>query len=158
MQMISYQQIQKLHILLKQKSLIEHKAQIIHSVTYGRTTSSKELTMQEARYIIQQLSDDEDLSRMKSKVFALAYEAGIIYGYTAEDKKMNAAKIDSFLLDRGTIKKKINDQSKAELIKTVNQFELIVKHKELAIAAKITDSMLNELNIAGSRKSRSKSL
>ena len=158
MQMISYQQIQKLHILLKQKSLIEHKAQIINSVTYGRTTSSKELTMQEARYIIQQLSDDEDLSRMKGKVFALAYEAGIIYGYTAEDKKMNAAKIDSFLLERGTVKKKINDQSKAELVKTVNQFEQIAKHKEVAIAAKITDSLLKELNIKSTDKRRIKSI
>ena len=84
---------------------------------------------------------------MRRKVFALAYEAGFIWGESQEDKKMNSIKLNQFLLRAGTVKKEIGKMDKKELIKTVNQFHQIVVHKEESLAAIQTNSLLNELQI-----------
>lgn len=158
MKMITNQQLKKIHVMLNQLSLMEHKATIVSSITYGRTTSSKEMNIHEAKHLIEQLSTSDADCRMRRKIFALAYEAGIIYGETLEDKKMNSIKLDKFLKERGTVKKELNQLSHEELIKTVNQFMQIVKHKELSQANKATASLLTELNIQSSFKSRSKAV
>lgn len=144
--------------MLNQLSLLEHKATIVSSITYGRTTSSKEMNIHEAKHLIEQLSSSDADCRMRRKIFSLAYEAGIIYGETLEDKKMNSIKLDNFLLERGTVKKKLNELSHDELIKTVNQFNQIIKHKEQTKANKVTASLLSELNIQSSFKRRIKAI
>lgn len=158
MKMITSQQLKKIHVMLNQLSLLEHKATIVSSITYGRTTSSKEMNIHEAKHLIEQLSSSDADCRMRRKIFALAYEAGIIYVDTLEDKKMNSIKLDNFLLERGTIKKKLNELNHDELIKTVNQFIQIVKHKEQTQANKATALLLSELNIQSSFKRRIKAI
>ncbi len=147
MEMITKPQLQKLHVLLTQLGLIEQKAKIVSITTYGRTESSKELTIQEGRYLIGQLADNDRDIKMRKKLFALAYEAGIIYGNSAEDKKMNTAKLNKFLKERGTVRKELKDLTHEEMIKTVSQFQQIVKHTHQTTANKATKALLDQLNI-----------
>ncbi len=155
MKRITTDQLKKLHVLLNQLGLIADKKQIVQHYSKGRTDSSKELTIAEAGALISALAGNDGDDRMRRKVFALAYEAGIIYGDTPEDKKMNAIKLNQFLLKSGTVKKELNSLTYNDLVRTVSQFTQIVKHKGESTAAKQTTSLLNELNINSSFKHRS---
>ncbi|HCW06118.1 MAG TPA: hypothetical protein DGG95_01990 [Cytophagales bacterium] len=126
---------------------MEQKKELIYEVSSHRTTSSRELTYSEVHKLIDYCEDISGTDRMRRKVFALAYAAGIIYGHTDEDKKMNNAKLNKFLLERGAVKKELNHMSKEELNKTVNQFAAIVKHNEEAQHNKEVKTLLNNLNI-----------
>lgn len=144
---ITKAQLTKIHVLLNQLGLKEQKASIINDLTKGRTESSKEITLYEARDLIEYLSSNDKDDRMRRKVFALAYEIGISWGETAEDKKMNAVKIDKFLQEKGSVKKPLYKMNHKELIQTINQFEQIKKHNDYSKAGKATKSLLNELKI-----------
>ena len=150
MKKVTNAQLQKIHVLLRQLNLVEQKESFVFQFSNGRSFSSRDLTMDEATLFIQHLSKFDSLDRMRKKVFALAYEAGIIWGDT-DDKKMNAAKLSKFLKERGTVRKELNSMTKDELVKVVTQFELIVKHQassqENKAASKLTSELLAELNI-----------
>lgn len=146
-QPINKAQILKIHVLLSQMKLMEQKVDFIYQFSNGRVTSTKELTNQEATDLIKHLSKYDPCDKMRKKVFALAYEAGIIWGETLEDKKMNAAKLNMFLRDRGTVKKDLSKIKSEELIKVVSQFQQIIKHNEFTMAGKATKNMLAELSI-----------
>ena len=160
MENISKEQLKKLHVLLNKLALARQKEAMVFEVSKGRTTSSKELTKAEATILISFLSkqditfNDSDY-RMKRKVYALAREAGIIYGYSDEDNKMNTAKLNSFLKEKGAVRKELNQMSHKELIRTVNQFMLIVQHKKESTARSETNKLLNELNIGSMLPKRS---
>ncbi|MEO6456542.1 MAG: hypothetical protein ABIN97_20870 [Ginsengibacter sp.] len=147
MKPVTKAQLSKIHVLLHQLNLIEDKANIVNQFTNGRATSSKEMTLDEAKELIRHLSTHNPNERMRKKVFALAYVAGIIWGDTPEDKKMNGIKLDQFLKARGAVKKEINRMTKNELVKVVTQFEQIVKNREQTKANKATRSLLEELSI-----------
>jgi hypothetical protein len=127
--------------------LMEEKPDFVYQFSNGRATSTKELTTQEATDLIKHLSKYDPCDKMRKKVFALAYEAGIIWGDTLEDKKMNAAKLNMFLRERGTIKKDLSKMKSEELVKVVSQFQQMIKHNEFAKAGKATKNMLAELSI-----------
>jgi hypothetical protein len=55
MQTATKPQIQKLHALLNNLGLIDQKADIVFNMTHGRTESSRELTIDEARRLIANL-------------------------------------------------------------------------------------------------------
>jgi hypothetical protein len=134
--------VSKLHISK------DDKETMVFGFSGGRATSSKNLFVSEATEMIKHLkSFDGPEQRMRKKVFALAYEAGIIYGETPEDKKMNAAKLNMFLLKSGTVKKELNKMTHTELVKVVTQFQQIVKHTGETKANKASRSLLEELNI-----------
>lgn len=147
MQKLSKPQLIKIHTLLNQTGLIDQKKDLVREYSNNRTDSSKELSIYEAKQLIQALSKYDPLDPMRRKVFALAYEAGLIWGDTIEDKKMNTIKMNSFLLHSGTIKKELGRMTKDELIKTVSQFHSIVKNKQSSEAKKQTNTLLKELNI-----------
>lgn len=147
MKLVTKEQLTKIHVLLNQLDIIKYKADIVADFSEGRTRSSKELTMEEARQMLLHFSKYDPCDRMRRKVFALAYEAGIIYGDTPLDKKLNGVKLDSFLKSRGTVKKSINSMNKKELIKTVNQFESMLKNMEKTDAGKSVASLKEQLNI-----------
>mgnify|MGYP003445171280 FL=1 len=153
---VTKSQLSKIHVLLSQMRLTDQKREMIHRFSSGRTESSKELTMQEASMLLQALSRHDPCDPMRRKVFALAYEAGIIWGDTPADKKMNSINLDRFLLHNGTVKKELRRMNHADLIKTVNQMQQIVKHTEERKAAKKTNSLLNELGIHSSFKAAAK--
>jgi hypothetical protein len=154
----TYQQLTKIHMLLTQLQLLDEKKNLVMQFTNRRATSSKDMTKAEAAALIGALSQDSQrdeynpCDRMRRKVFALAYEAGFIYGDTPEDKSMNSAKLNAWIMEKGTVKKTLNKMSKAELIKTINQFEQIVKHTAQTGANKETRSLLNELGITTTKK------
>ena len=151
MQTATVPQITKLHALLNNLGFIDQKAAIIYNLTEGRTTSSKALTIDEARRLISSLAEYDPNERLKSLIFSLAYQAGIIYGSTADDKKMNAAKLNLFLKERGVVKMELNKMHYADLVKVHRQFEAIVINTNKAKANKQADKavkyLLSEFNI-----------
>ena len=149
---ITTAQLSKIHVLLNQFGIMEDKADLVSQFTNGRETSSKKLTFNEAKSILQHLSRFDPCDKMRKKVFSLAYEAEIIYGDTQADKKINAAKLNMFLLHSGTVKKELNKMSKDELKKVVNQFYMIIKHKEESKVNKNTTEMLSGLGISTAKK------
>jgi hypothetical protein len=156
MKPITKPQLAKIHVLLNQLNLIGDKGNIVYQFTNGRTESTREMSQQEATALLKYLSVFDPCDKMRKKVFALAYDANIIYGDSPEDWKMNIAKINAFLKERGTVKKDINKMNKTELAAVVSQFEQIKKHNENTSAARITASMLTDLNIKSGYKPRSK--
>lgn len=151
----SKEQITKIHVLLSQQKIMDFKKEIVLNFSGGRTDSTKELTLQEARGLIQALSKEDPRTPMRNKIFALAYEAEIIWGDSLEDKKMNGIKLNQFLLERGAVKKDLSKMSYAELLKTVNQFQKIVQHQSESNAAKTTRNLLDELQIETAGKKHS---
>lgn len=156
-QQITAPQLKKLNFLISKLNLQEEKAALINSTSRNRTQSSKELTKAEAAFLIGKL--DEVLNQnnktnepMIRKIFALAYDAEIIYGNTIEDKKMNTAKLNLFIKERGTVKKELKQMNSSELLKTINQFKKIVKHHLESKAKKATDNLMKELSIESSFK------
>src|SRR5690349_11815232 len=108
MEKITKEQLQKLHVMLNQLGLMDEKSNMVYSVSNGRVTSSKELTKDEGRLMIEYLSKVDGSEKMRKKIFALAYQSKIIWGDTAEDKKMNAIKLNQFLNIKGAVKKDLN--------------------------------------------------
>lgn len=151
MKTITKPQISKIHVLLNQLGLMDSKVEIISNFSNGRTTSTKGLYFDEAKRLIISLADYSPKERTKSLIFSLAYQSGIIYGDTPEDKKMNAAKLNIFLKERGAVKKELNQMSQDELNKTHRQFEAVVKQvkssKDKKQADKSVNELLGELNI-----------
>jgi hypothetical protein len=143
-------QIQKLHILLKNLGLQDEKKELVLHFTEGRTDSSTKMTIKEARTLLMSLAEHDPSERLKSIIFSLAYQAGLIYGYTIDDKKMNAAKLNMFLKERGAVRKDINSMSYTELIKVNRQFKAMVvnnrKTQENKKAGKLVNDLLDELN------------
>jgi hypothetical protein len=151
MQKATQPQIQKLHALLNNLGWIDQKADIVFNATDGRTESSKELTLDEARRLISSLAGYDPNERLKNSIFSLAYRAGIIYGDTPEDKKMNTANLNMFLREKGAVKKELNQMTRNDLVKTHRQFEAIVKNvataKDNKIASSAVSGLLSEFNI-----------
>lgn len=158
MNKINKAQLTKIHVLLGQNGWMKHKADIIESATNGRTSSSKELTFNEAKQVLRYLSEHNPSERLKSVIFSLAYRAEIIYGDSATDKKINAAKLNMFLLKSGTVKKELNKMDYSELLKTEKQFMAILrtmqKSKTNKEAEKVIVGLLDELGISTQSKER----
>jgi hypothetical protein len=151
MQTATKPQIAKLHVLLNNLGITDQKAEIIFNLTNGRTESSKALTVEEARRLIINLAEFDPNERLKRIIFSLAYKAGIIYGDTAEDKKMNTAKLNMFLKERGAVRLELNQMKYNDLVKVHRQFEAIVKNTNKALETKqatnAVNQLLNEFNI-----------
>lgn len=124
---ITKAQITKIHTLLSKQGLMDEKKTLIHSVSNGRTDSTKELTLDEARQLISLLlgaKDDTDKRKeMFRIIYSLAWKMDIIYGDTDDDYHMNVAKLNVFCRERGTVKKNLTVQSLVEMRRTRRQFE-----------------------------------
>ena len=151
MQNATKPQIAKIHVLLSNLGITEQKIEIVYNLTNGRTQSTKDLTIDEARRLITSLAEYDPCERQKSLIFSLAYQAGIIYGSTTDDKKMNTAKLNMFLKERGAVKKELNAMNFSELVKTHRQFEAMVKNVKKTSdnkeAGKAVKNLLNEFNL-----------
>lgn len=122
---ITPQQLKMVHVLLHQTGLTSWKKELIHSFSGGRTTSSRELTADEAKALIKRLAENTERESLIKRIWYLAYESGIIYDSEDEDIRINAGKIDLFCKMNGTVKKSLSDQTLAELKRTHRQFEAI---------------------------------
>ncbi len=121
------------------------KAKIVSAYSGGRTTSAKELYIDEARDLIGKLANYDPLEKQKRLIFSLGYKAGIIYGDTAEDKKLNPVKLNLFIKERGAVKKPLNEMTLDELKKVHRQFEGIVRNNKKTKLNKEADKAVNEL-------------
>lgn len=146
-------QIKKLHVLYRQLGWDEDfKKEQLLRLTEGRTDSTKGLSKSHARYIIEWANEVLNLPdnrvKLRKKVLALCYNAGYIWGSSSEEKAMNYAKIDRFLRERGTVKKNLFEQTEQELKRTIRQFEAMFKHNREKEAERITNQLLQEMNIS----------
>jgi hypothetical protein len=114
-----------LHVLLAKTGLIKYKADLCASHSNNRTEHSSGLTKIEANNLIQYLKDNNECEVMIKRVWHLGYISNIIYGESKDDLAINAAKLDLFLKQRGTVKKPLRQQNIDELYKTLRQFESI---------------------------------
>lgn len=153
---VTKSQLSKIHVQLSQLGLQEKKKMLVLQYTNGRSESSRDLTMQEAKELIMALSKYDPCDPMRRKVFSLAYDAEIIWGTTSIDKKINAIKLDNFLLTRGTVKKELKRMTREELIKTISQFKQIIKHQEEKSAEKAVTELLHELEIPIAQQRKAK--
>jgi hypothetical protein len=151
MKYITKPQLAKFHVLLSNLGIMDQKQHMVYNITEGRATSSKDLSFDEATLLIKNLSQYDPKQRIKSTIFSLAYKAGIIYGETEMDKKMNTAKLNAFIRDRGAVKKELNEMNMTELNKVHRQFEAIVRNTNNAsdkkTANKLVKNLLEDLNL-----------
>ena len=149
-------QLSKIHVLLNKLGLTDQKAEIMYNFSNGRTQSSKELTADEARRLISSLCEYDPQERLKSLIFSLGYQSGILYGSTSTDKKINVAKLNLFLKERGAVKKELNAMNYTELIRTHRQFEAIVKSvqnsQDNKQAEQAVKQLLDELDFSIERR------
>lgn len=156
MQPITPAQLQKLNIMLSQMKIQgEDKKALVWHNTNGRVESTKELYKDEARDLITELAKTNPLEIQRKTliraIWKVAFDAGVIYGNSYEDMKMNAAKINSFLLSKGTVKKELQKMNVDQLKQTHRQFEGILsnnkKNSDNKDAKAATHNLLKELNI-----------
>jgi len=144
-------QLQKIHILLNSLKQMDWKADYVSAVTEGRATSSKELTFYEADFLIKRLAEQDPREMQLQAIIKLSYRAGMSMGDTAADRKMNVAKINAFLRERGTVKKDLYSMTVPELIQVHRQFEGIVnsnrRTRDNKDAKAKTAELLKELEI-----------
>lgn len=148
-------QVQKIHVLLNSTGMIDAKREIVRNLTQDRTDSTRQLYLEEATALIRRLAVYDPREVQVSAIFSLAYKAGIIYGDTPADKKMNAAKLNLFIRERGAVKKALAKMTLAELVKVHRQFEAIARATKVSRnkkeANKAVSGLLGELNIGTSR-------
>lgn len=124
-------QLKLIHTLLGQADLMERKADLVYSFSNGRTESSRELSLFEAKEMIEFLKRATDSQQLIKAIWFIAYEMEIISGSGADHNGMNAAKLDLFCKSRGSVKKNLREQNYQELKKTHRQFEAMYqKYKQ----------------------------
>ena len=147
MSLINQKQIRIIHSLLGANNLMEYKMDFIVEYSKGRVQSCKELTYQEAESLIEHLNKIDPSDRMRKKVISICYRIGMIYGDTPDDKKMNQAKVYSFVEKIGYLKKPLNSYKVAELGKLLYQFEQILKSSQKRAEKQILQSSEVEMEI-----------
>ena len=150
-------QLKKLHTLLSKQHMMEAKAQLVHDYSNGRTTSSRELFVDEAALLITTLAKDDPCSKMKRKCMAICYELGFFEDGNDTTWKINWAVLDGFLLKRGVVKKAFKELTCKEVHAVLNQLEATLKHSnETAMRKEINadlDDLLTEIGISRASKS-----
>lgn len=130
MRMITTPQLKKIHTLLGQLGLMERKPELVHGFTEGRTESCRDMTLSEAKALIEWLEGSKERTNVIRRIWHLAYEMGIIVPGDQNEKAMNVARLDAFCKERGTVKKAISAQSLKEVKRTAKQFEAMYKKHE----------------------------
>ncbi len=122
----------------------EARHSMIYSFTSGRTSSSKELSFDEARALISRLNvqEDERLREYRRKegaklcrsIYALSFDISFLNkGFssdTEEEKQMNLAKLNVFARSRSKSRKNIAQMSLDELADLKRQLEAIARKEE----------------------------
>lgn len=124
-----------IHALLSKLCLMNSKDQLCTEFSYDRTEHTSELAQSEAEELIRYLRNNDASEVTIKRIWHLGYVSNIIYGDTKDDLAINAAKLDMFLLQRGSVKKPLRQQNIEELSKTLRQFESIASsvHEKQAL-------------------------
>lgn len=136
---VTPQQIKAIHASCKAMDE-DMRRDLIQQFSNGRTRSSKELTFDEARALLEKLNEGSDRVKAMLEKDRLVLMRNIYHlsmkieflnkGFTSdtyEDHEMNKAKINRFTLSKGVIKKKVGLMSIEELRETKKQFEAILR-------------------------------
>ena len=137
-------QLKALHATFHRVGLDDDaRHECIASFTGGRTTSSRNLTMNEARLLLSRLNEDDERTRQMMQaerrklmrcIYALSFDISWLnQGFssdTEEDRLMNYAKINRFCLDRTRFHKAYMKMTVAELEEVKKQLEAIARKEK----------------------------
>lgn len=110
---------------------------LINQFSGGRTTSSKDMTKNEAKKFIRQFLNEGTVSRAERNIclplvkaiYAVSLEISFLNkDYASDDPDevaMNKAKINKFVMSHGVVRKPISRQNYEELQKTLKQLKSI---------------------------------
>lgn len=142
--MITPQQLKAIQAELSKMGYdAETRHEFIASFTSGRTSSTKSLTFDEARLMLNRLLGNEQKSQTTYKVdeakkllraiyhlsFSISFLNAGFDDESEEDRLMNFAKINRFTRERGAFRKNVTQMNLQELELTKRQFEALA-HKE----------------------------
>lgn len=121
---MNYAQNKLLHGLLNKTGLMQSKASIILGITNGRTESSKDLSFDEARLMINYLKMQADKdalrsNKMRNKIISMAHE---MHWHLSGTQAIDMLRLNTWCERFGYLHKKLNDYSYIELPKLVTQF------------------------------------
>lgn len=123
------QQHNRLFAMLRKLGIdTEGRAELVHSFSKGRTASSRELSIKEANALLSHLQvmvkdSDKSADKMRKKIIHYAR----LMGWEQQNGKADMQRLESFILDKGVIKKPLNNFTAKELPQLVSQFESIYK-------------------------------
>jgi hypothetical protein len=136
---ITQSQLNRIRTLIEEKDLTDLQCEILACFVGKEITCAEdELTREEAVKLIRTLQYKEIQEwafnqRSRTRIFFIAWNTGMIYGSSTDDKKMNIAKINMFFREKGTVKKNMFDydarflMNKSEIKKSLRQFESLYK-------------------------------
>lgn len=137
--------------LLNGMEMLDKMEFLVSQFTLLRTELLYEMTNSEAWKLINYLdglsNSEKELNRLKSKVFAYAFQIKMIYGDTPLDRKLNLIKLNQFLLEHGVIKRKIEAMTRSQLLKVIDQFYLLSISHMLADVRAMTKSLIAEMHL-----------
>lgn len=139
---MNYSTQKRFFATLTKYNLTDERGDLIEQFTEGRTRSSKQLTDGEARQIIYKLTEgekkplpkrNEKADKQRKKIIAELCKAKIKtkeeeYYFLNVGGKPNMPLIYKFILEKGYLKKGLNDYTENELPKLVTQIGKIRKH------------------------------
>lgn len=142
---ISPLQLRALHAACRTARLDEEaRHSMIYSFTSGRTSSSKDLSFDEARILISRLNTQEDErlrnyvrkegAKLCRSIYALSFDISFLNkGFTSdteEEKQMNLAKLNVFARSRSKARKNIAQMYLDELTDLKRQLEAIARKED----------------------------
>ncbi|MEQ9426983.1 MAG: hypothetical protein RJQ09_21350 [Cyclobacteriaceae bacterium] len=142
---ISQAQLKRLQTLLTKANLREEKEEIISHYTNGRSTSSRQLTSQEAtdccdwlQGIADQYQEEDPCNQMRKKMLYYGYMMG--YDEPTNDrqsglpaKQINYINVDDWCKKWGIHKQPLNKLTRQQLHQTVSQFLQVYKSTMKAV-------------------------
>jgi hypothetical protein len=116
-----------LHSLLNATKMIVQKEDLVYSFTGGRSTTSKELTYQEAGALITHLKTLDAAHKMRRKIISMAHEMGWQVRVSSPNggSRMGADMdaVNAWCKKYSFGKKPLNEYTTRELPRLVTQFE-----------------------------------
>lgn len=137
-------QLRALHVTFQKLGIdADARHEIIDIFTSGRTASSKDLTMTEARLLLSRLNEeDEKVRRMMlaeartlcRSIYFLASQISFLNkdypSDTEEDREMNKAKVNVWARKYSRFRKNIQQMNVGELREVKKQLEAIARKEE----------------------------
>lgn len=117
------------HALFYSTGLLPHKKNIIGGISFGRTESSKDLSIEEGNMLIAYLQNEannskygEAANKMRRKIISMAHQ---LHWYLPNSQKIDMERINNWCLQYGHGHKKLNDYTGKELPTLVTQFKAV---------------------------------
>lgn len=135
---ITAQQVKALHTVFRQMGMdADDRHEFIANLTDGRTSSTKELTMDEARSLLDNLGKNQreayqqESKQVCKQIYALSFQISFLNkGYdtsSREEFEMNKAKINQFCREHTRMRKNLTEMTLAELKQVKKQMEAIAR-------------------------------